>query len=94
MITPQIVEYVAKLARIKIGEEEKEFLGRHLGRILEYIEKLKEVNIEGIEPTRGVFLRENRMREDIPHKKEIFKDILKNAPQKEGSYFKVPKVVE
>lgn len=94
MITPQVVKYVAELARIKITEEEIEFLKEQLGRILEYINSLKEVNTDEVEPTRGVFFQENRLREDIPCKKDIFKEILKNAPQKEGNYFKIPKVIE
>jgi len=94
MITPQTVKYVAELARIKITEEEIEFLKEQLGKILEYINNLKEVDTDKVEPTRGVFFQENRLREDIPCKKDIFKEILKNAPQKEDNYFKVPKVIE
>jgi len=94
MITSQTVKYVAELARIKITEEEIEFLKEQLGKILEYINSLKEVNTDKVEPTRGVFFQENRLREDIPCKKDIFKEILKNAPQKEDNYFKVPKVIE
>jgi len=94
MITSQIVKYVAELARIKITEEEIGFLKEQLGRILEYIKNLKEVDTDKVEPTRGVFFQENRLREDIPCKKDVFKEILKNAPQKEGNYFKVPRVIE
>jgi len=94
MITPQTVKYVAELARIKITEEEIEFLKEQLGKILEYINNLKEVDTDKVEPTRGVFFQENRLREDIPCKKDIFKEILKNAPRKEDNYFKVPKVIE
>jgi len=94
MISKKEVEYVAKLAKIEISEKEKESLGEQLSKILDYIDKLKELNVEGIEPMREVGESKDVLREDQARVSGAKEDILNNAPLREGDYFKIPKVIE
>lgn len=94
MVDKKSVEYVANLARIEISFAESESLSGQLSNILAYIDKLKELNIEGIEPLRGLHLENNIFRKDEVVPSVCSEDILKNAPLREGNYFKIPKVIE
>ncbi|OPX31025.1 MAG: asparaginyl/glutamyl-tRNA amidotransferase subunit C [Candidatus Omnitrophica bacterium 4484_171] len=93
MVDKKTVEYVANLARIDIREDQKSRFTDELSRILEYIDKLKELNVESIRPTRGAFTEENVLRPDRQKKKEYYTDILNNAPASEDNHFRVPKVI-
>ncbi len=88
------VEYVAKLARIKITSQEKEALSEQLSKIIGYIDKLKELDVEGVEPLRGLHIPENIFREDKAIPSTSRDDILKNSPSRENDYFKIPTVIE
>ncbi|MCK9613889.1 MAG: Asp-tRNA(Asn)/Glu-tRNA(Gln) amidotransferase subunit GatC [Candidatus Omnitrophica bacterium] len=88
------VEYVANLARIAISADEIEYLSSQLSKILDYIDKLKELNVDNIEPMRGLHLENNIFRKDEVVDSAVCEDILKNAPSREGNYFKIPKVIE
>lgn len=94
MVDKKQVEYVANLARIEIAESQKEYLASQLSKILGYIDKLKELNIDGVEPLRGLHLENNILRNDEVKQSSAKEDILKNAPSREGDYFKVPPVIE
>jgi aspartyl-tRNA(Asn)/glutamyl-tRNA(Gln) amidotransferase subunit C len=88
------VPYVAHLARLKLTPEEEQKIGAQLGDILGYIEKLKQVDVAGVEPTAHPFPLVNVMRPDealpsLPHEAA-----LRNAPQQAGGLFVVPKIVE
>ena len=88
------VKYVAHLARLKLSPEEEQKLGVQLGDILGYIEKLKEVDVSGVEPTAHPFplvnvTRPDEARPSLPHE-----DALRNAPQQTAGLFAVPKIVE
>ena len=88
------VEYTAKLARIDLSAEEKELFARQLDRILEYINKLNEVDTSGVEPTTHVLPLKNVYREDKVQDSLPIDKALQNAPEKEGAFFKVPQVIE
>lgn len=88
------VEYVAKLARIEISKEQKDSLGEQLSKIIDYIDKLKELDVEGITPMRDVHMSENVFREDKAKDSCLQKDILENSPSSWKGYFKIPKVIE
>ncbi|MDD4955799.1 MAG: Asp-tRNA(Asn)/Glu-tRNA(Gln) amidotransferase subunit GatC [Candidatus Omnitrophica bacterium] len=90
----KIVEYVASLARIGISSEETEHLSGQLSKILGHIDKLKELNVDNVEPMRGPHLENNIFRKDEVVSSGVQEDILKNAPLREGNYFKIPKVIE
>jgi aspartyl-tRNA(Asn)/glutamyl-tRNA(Gln) amidotransferase subunit C len=88
------VKYVAHLARLKLSPAEEQQLGHQLGDILGYIEKLKEVDVSGVEPTAHPFplvnvTRPDEARPSLPHD-----DALRNAPQQAAGLFVVPKIVE
>lgn len=88
------VQYVAHLARLNLTPAEKQQLGAQLGDILGYIEKLKEVDVSGVEPTAHPFPLVNVTRKDEPRPSLSHEDALRNAPQKNGGLFTVPKIVE
>lgn len=88
------VKYVAHLARLKLSPEEEQKLGAQLGDILGYIEKLKQVDVSGVEPTAHPFplvnvTRPDETRPSLPHD-----EALRNAPQQTAGLFAVPKIVE
>ncbi len=88
------VEYVAKLARLALSDKEKERLVSQLGNILEHVSKLKELNMDSVPPTSHVLPLKNVWREDSVVLPENTEAILSNAPDREGPYFKVNKVIE
>jgi aspartyl-tRNA(Asn)/glutamyl-tRNA(Gln) amidotransferase subunit C len=88
------VRYVAHLARLSLTPEEEQTLGAQLGNILSYIEKLKEVDVTGVEPTAHPFplvnvTRPDEVRPSLPHD-----EALRNAPAQANGLFLVPKIVE
>ena len=95
-ITRKDVDYVARLARLKLTDEEKEKFTLQLESIISYIDQLKEVDTANIQPTSHVLELKNAWREDKTLKSsgELLEDILKNAPDREGNFFKVKKVIE
>jgi aspartyl-tRNA(Asn)/glutamyl-tRNA(Gln) amidotransferase subunit C len=88
------VRKVAKLARLDLSEEEvKEFSGQ-LNAIIGYVERMNELNTEGIEPLAHCLPISNVFREDIVRESLGTEKTLANAPQKDGAFFKVPKILE
>jgi aspartyl-tRNA(Asn)/glutamyl-tRNA(Gln) amidotransferase subunit C len=88
------IKYVAHLARLKLTPEEETQLGAQLGNILGYIEKLKEVDVTGVEPTAHAFPLVNVFRPDEPRPGLSTEEALRNAPKRANGLFVVPKVVE
>ncbi len=92
-VTIQDVAYIAELARLSFTEAEKEKMTSELNAILHYVEKLNEVDTEGIEPLSSIHDQVNVLREDI-RQDSISNDVaLMNAPDKLDRFFKVPKVI-
>ena len=92
----QQVKHIAKLARLELtAEEENKFPGQ-LSSILEYVEKLKEVDTNGVEPTSQVTGLENSIRDDTIEEisEKAREGILDSAPDKDGELFKVKSVFE
>ena len=87
------VEKIADLARLYITEEEKEKYTRQLNVILEYMEQLNKVDTSKVEPLSHPFELKNVFREDEVQPSLPVDEALKNAPEKSGNYFKVPKVI-
>jgi aspartyl-tRNA(Asn)/glutamyl-tRNA(Gln) amidotransferase subunit C len=88
------VRRVAHLARIKEPEERLEPLARELSAILGWIEQLNEVDTSDVVPMTSVAAMQLAWREDEVHDGDRRDDILANAPERDGGYFVVPKVVE
>ncbi len=94
MIDVKEVEYIARLARLNLKPEEKEKFTQQLGSILMYFEKLKELDTKDVPPTFHVIPLTNVFREDKTFQSLRKEVSLRGAPEKEGSYFRVPKVIE
>jgi len=93
--TPQLdVPYLAQLARLSLTPEQVAKFGGQLQQIVAYVEKLKEVNVEGIEPTAHATPITNVFRPDEPRPCGDPAPFLKNAPQQANNLFIVPKIVE
>ena len=88
------VKYVAHLARISLSSEEEQKLSAQLGKILGHIEKLKEADVSGVEPTAHAFPLINVTRADETRPSMSNEDALRNAPAKANGLFIVPKIVE
>lgn len=94
MINKEEVKHIAKLARLYLRKEEIEKYQKELSKILDYIEKLKKVDTEKIEPMVHSFIKENVWREDEVSKFQFLSSkLLELAPETKGSYFKVKKII-
>lgn len=92
MITIEDVEHVAKLARLELSEEEKEKFTHQLGAVLEHVEKMNEVDTTNVEPMNHPINFTNVMREDNKIYENTREELMMNAPDIEGDFFKVPKI--
>jgi aspartyl-tRNA(Asn)/glutamyl-tRNA(Gln) amidotransferase subunit C len=88
------VTYVARLARIALSPDEEQKLSAQLGNILSYIEKLKQADVSGVDPTAHAFPLVNVTRPDEVRPSMPNEDALRNAPAKANGLFIVPKIVE
>lgn len=93
-ITTKDVEHVAKLARLNLTPEEKMTFTEQLSAILQYAEKLNELDTEGVEPTTHVLHLSNVMRDDVVKESLPQEKVFLNAPDEEDGQFKVPAVLE
>jgi aspartyl-tRNA(Asn)/glutamyl-tRNA(Gln) amidotransferase subunit C len=92
-LTYEQVEHVAKLACLKLTNEEKQLFCRQLGDILEYVEQLNSLDTEGIDPTYHSVPMTNVFREDEPGESLEHELALANAPLREDSFFRIPKIM-
>ncbi len=93
-VDAKTVRRIAHLARIAVADEEVEHLRGELNAILDFVEQLREVNVDGVEPMTSVTPMVMKKRADEVTDGEIPDDIVRNAPAREGHFFVVPKVVE
>jgi len=93
-LSSQEVEYVAHLARLEITAKEKDKFTSQLNDILLYIDKLNELNTEGVEPMSHAIAVTNAFREDDIVDSIGTEKSLANAPDARGEFFRVPKVIE
>ncbi len=87
------VEHVALLARLALSEEEKERFRAQLSSILEYADRINQLDTTKVEPTYHVLPLQNVSRPDRRGKTLTQEDALQNAPDRAGSYFKVPRIL-
>jgi aspartyl-tRNA(Asn)/glutamyl-tRNA(Gln) amidotransferase subunit C len=88
------VEEVAHLARLEFTEEGKADILNDMNRMLAFVDKLNEMDTDGVEPLIYMTDEKNVMREDESKNTLTQKEALKNAPKKDSDYFKVPKVID
>lgn len=93
-ISKEMVKHIAMLSRLEFQENEIELYGEQLSRILDYVDKLNEVNTEGVEPTSHVLSLNNVFREDIVKASLPREEALRNAPDSTDKFFRVPKIIE
>ena len=93
-VTPEDVRHVARLARIALSDAEVAGLQPQLERILAYVEQLRAVNTDGVEPTSHVLPLSNVLRKDEPSPSLGQDAVLALAPAKQPPFVKVPKVIE
>jgi len=94
IISDEIIEYVGILAKLELSEKEKEQAKKDMTNMLNYIDKLNELDTDGVEPMSHIFPVNNVFREDVVVNGEDREAILANAPEKKDGSFKVPKTVE
>lgn len=93
-ITPDLIKYLEKLARITLSEDEEKKVGNELQDILTYIDMLNELDTDGVEAMSHCFPVTNVMREDEVAPSMSSDEIVANAPESQDGYFVVPKTVD
>ncbi len=88
------VDEIAHLARLEFNDDAKQGIITDMNRMLDFVEKLNELNTDTIEPLIYMTQEQNVLREDVPQVTLTQKEALKNAPQKDTDYFKAPKVID
>ena len=94
IISGETIEYVGILAKLELSDEEKEQAKKDMGSMLDYIDKLGELDTENVEPMSHVFPVHNVFREDVVTNADMRDDILKNAPEEKNGMFMVPRTFE
>jgi len=92
-ITFDEVRHVAKLSRLALDDKRLEKFSVQLGSILQYVAKINEVDMTGIEPMAHALPLHNVLREDVVEPSLPLEKVLQNAPEADGPFFKVPKVI-
>ena len=88
------LQHVVKLARIELSVEEEQRIGPQLSEIIQYVEKLNELDVDKIEPTAHAVQLTNVLREDELRPSLSQDDAMRNAPKSANGLFVVPKIVE
>jgi aspartyl-tRNA(Asn)/glutamyl-tRNA(Gln) amidotransferase subunit C len=93
-ISREQVQHVARLARLELTEQEEDRLRSELSDILAYVDKLNELDTSSVEPTAQVGEAATATREDEVTNAPAPEEMLSNAPARQGTFFKVPKIIE
>lgn len=93
IISDETIEYVGILAKLELSPEEKKRAKKDMGEMLDYIDKLNELDVSGVEPMSHVFPVNNVFREDIPSGIDGSSKTLANAPLERNGGFEVPKTI-
>lgn len=93
-LTRKEVKHVAVLARLRFSVQEEEVLTEQLDKILQYIEKLNQLDTTNVEPLAHAVDVVNAFREDKITRQPAAKALLTNAPERERDFFRVPKIIE
>ena len=94
IISDETIEYVGILAKLELSDEEKEKAKSDMGRMLDYIDKLGELDTDGVEPMSHVFPVQNVFREDVVINGNDRENIIKNAPGQKDGMCEVPKTFD
>ena len=88
------LDKIAHLARLEFDEQDAEKMMKDMTNIVSFVEKLNEVNTDGVEPLTTMSHEINALRDDEVKPHLSHKEVLRNAPKKDLDYFRVPKVLE
>lgn len=91
IITDETIEYVSILAKLELSDEERRQAGKDMGRILDYIDKMNELDTSSVEPLSHILPVQNVFREDMVTNGDGSEAALRNAPKEKNSMFVVPK---
>ena len=94
VISDETIDYVGILSKLELSDQEKEQAKKDMGRMLDYIDKLNELDTSQAEPMSHVFPVHNVFREDVVTNEDLREEILANAPEQKEGQFEVPKTVE
>ncbi|MFB6214780.1 MAG: Asp-tRNA(Asn)/Glu-tRNA(Gln) amidotransferase subunit GatC [Candidatus Bipolaricaulia bacterium] len=94
MIDKESVKHVEDLAELSLTESERDELTEDLARILDYVDKLSELDTEGVEPLRHILEVQNVLRDDEKRETLDSEDVFRNAPARDGDFFQVPPVID
>lgn len=94
VISDETIDYVGILAKLDLSAEQKEQAKKDMGRMLDYIDKLNELDTEGLEPMSHVFPVSNVFREDVVVNGDDSANTIQNAPEEKDGMFMVPRTVE
>jgi aspartyl-tRNA(Asn)/glutamyl-tRNA(Gln) amidotransferase subunit C len=90
----EVVRRIAVLARLELSAEEEAAFAEQLGHILQYFEKLAELDTEQVQPTAHVVPVAEAYRDDVVTNPAAAEELRANAPERDGDFFKVPKIIE
>ena len=93
LISREVVVHIARLARVELSEEEKRLFTKQFNEILEYFRKIDELDTEEVPPTYHVLDLVNVFRKDEAKPSLPKEEATRNAPKKEKTYFKAPKII-
>lgn len=93
IISDETIDYVGILAKLELSDEEKEQAKKDMGSMLDYVDKLNELDTSMVEPMSHVFPVNNVFREDVVTNEDEREKILANAPEEKDGAFVVPKTV-
>lgn len=92
-VDSKTVDRIAALSKLAFAEEEKEAIKQDMNRMLDFVEKLNEVDTEGVEPLIYMLDEQTSLRKDVVQQEITQQEALKNAPEKDTDFIKVPKVL-
>ncbi|HTL69774.1 MAG TPA: Asp-tRNA(Asn)/Glu-tRNA(Gln) amidotransferase subunit GatC [Candidatus Eisenbacteria bacterium] len=88
------LRHIARLSRLHLSDEELNYFEGQVAQILSFVEKLKDVDVEGVGPTSHPLSLSNVFREDAPKPSLAIEEFLRTAPKAKGRFFEVPKIIE
>ena len=93
-VNDELIDKLARLSMLQFNEAEREEIKADLQKIIGFVDKLKELDTSGVEPLMHMSDNIDVLREDIPGNMLTREEALKNAPNHDDQYFKVPKVIK
>ena len=93
-VSNELVEKIASLSKLEFNGEQKKAIQKELENMLNFVEKINELDTDHVEPLIHLTQEVNHYREDIPVQILTHEEALKNAPKKDSDYIRVPKVIE